>query len=895
MAEMTTETTTTEGQSQSMPTSIDALRELNRLLESALRMGGGDDGKNDASSSAVVDGSVADDGGGQGTAAGGGGDSWRLDTARRLGWLLSSQLNAIQEELENVNDYDLSDNPLLPALARQSRYWIPLLLSWVRQDCTDDDEDAFESSLSLKQRRRRHQHTTTTGRKYVQIESLRALNLLHEWMVRCEETEQPVTTNNNHNNNNTGQNAKKSNNIPTLTSQQPLSTPTQKLLLRHPDAVPIAISLLSSPDRAVMEQSTWILGSIASGGLETMSPPSLTCVANAAATAMRSGSENVSVAIPASSGGDDEDVKESNSGGSRKEKSGTLTARDAILAAGTLPALLECLDRNPHNIELHRIGVWCLSSLIEGRYSSSGSGGNSAASAGERKFYGEEIDVLALLPTLRRLLHMEDWEVLTYACWTLSHVCDGPASNINAVLYSENPSKKKGSTYFDPERGLVPRLIELLMHPYPKVVKPALRTIGNVVCAECTDSQHSCIPDYTEVILDLNAVPYLRDLVCHENREIQKESCWTLSNIAAGTISQIQAVIDSGVIPPLVELVSDPSTDKEVRSEACWVVLNATSCGSDEQIETLVEEGCVNVLGVLLAEPSMIMMSMEGLERVLQTEEAKDAADLRANNGSSMGIAQRPVIVICAKLINGVMELNHSSSAAAKRARFCHECKCHVCCNCDCRVYHLSYQEELWAEDDEKAEAKTKSKKNKKQKKKAARDKKKAAPPAKNTSAADAKNPPLETTTKTDLEKSKTITVEPSSSAKEDIQSKSSPPLSADNKTRRNELLPTTTNEQRGSRKASSSSPSRGTIDDDSASVGADNSGSVMNELPDSNHDEPIDLVLYLQQTGSIIALAKLMDSLYADEKFDDEEEMVGEEGPQMSVKQDITRAMSRQ
>lgn len=476
-------------------------------------------------------------------------------------------------------------------------------------------------------------------------------------MARCEETNHnPIQR--------TAVAKSKTSAILPTTTQQSLSTPTQKLLLRHPDAVPIVISLLSSPDSSVVEQSAWVLGSIAAGGLETMSPPSLTCVASAAACAMKSGSENVSVAV----GNEDSNDKDATGGGGRKnDKSSTLTARDAILAAGTLPALLECLDANPDNIELHRVGVWCLSSLMEGRYSNNGSG--SKTLSGDKSYYGEEIDVLSLLPTLERLLHMEDWEVLTFACWTLSHVCDGPPSNINAVLYSEHPVKKKGSPYFDPERGMVPRLIELLLHPHPRVIKPALRTIGNVVCAECTDTQHSSIPDYTEVILELNAVPYLKDLVSHENREIQKESCWTLSNIAAGTISQIQAVIESGVIPPLVELVSDPSTDKEVRSEACWVVLNATSCGSDEQIEILVEEGCVNVLGVLLAEPSMIMMSMEGLERVLQTEEAKDAADLRAHNGSSAGLPQRSVIVICAKLINGVMELNHSSSAAAKRAK----------------------------------------------------------------------------------------------------------------------------------------------------------------------------------------------------------------------------------
>ena len=62
------------------------------------------------------------------------------------------------------------------------------------------------------------------------------------------------------------------------------------------------------------------------------------------------------------------------------------------------------------------------------------------------------------------------------------------------------------------------------------------------------------------------------------------------------------------------------------------------------------------------------------------------------------------------------------------------------------------------------------------------------------------------------------MNAEPSSSRKGAAPLESSPPHSVDNKTRRNELSPTTNNDQRGSRKASYSSPSRGTIDDDSAS-----------------------------------------------------------------------------
>lgn len=49
-----------------------------------------------------------------------------------------------------------------------------------------------------------------------------------------------------------------------------------------------------------------------------------------------------------------------------------------------------------------------------------------------------------------------------------------------------------------------------------RVTKPALRTIGNIVCAE-DDT------DYTQHIIDAGAVPCLQRLIAHSNREIQKE------------------------------------------------------------------------------------------------------------------------------------------------------------------------------------------------------------------------------------------------------------------------------------------------------------------------------------------------------------------------------------
>jgi importin subunit alpha-6/7 len=90
------------------------------------------------------------------------------------------------------------------------------------------------------------------------------------------------------------------------------------------------------------------------------------------------------------------------------------------------------------------------------------------------------------------------------------------------------------------------------------------------------------------------------------------------SNVGAGSQYQIQALLDSGCLATIFELCLDPSVDVGVRTEACWIVLNATSCGSERQIETLVRAGAVRVLCSLIKDSSLVMMALEGLEKILQ-------------------------------------------------------------------------------------------------------------------------------------------------------------------------------------------------------------------------------------------------------------------------------------
>ena len=278
----------------------------------------------------------------------------------------------------------------------------------------------------------------------------------------------------------------------------------------------------------------------------------------------------------------------------------------------------------------------------------------------------------------------------------LSHLCDGPAHTFRLSL------RRTSAGGSSPFWAIV-----------PGVVKPALRTVGNIVCAE--DDM-----DYTQHVVDRNTVPCLRKLINHSNREIQKEACWTLSNIAAGTQPQIQCVLESGAVEPLVEIARSPTSDSDVKIEACWVLLNATSCGSNSQIQYLVEKGCVQVLCDLLGETTMVMMALEGIEKILQVGEdiAKKSKEKIANpyaaivDSSELERLQSHQSKAIANRARRMWKQHYVTCAICKKnysvcspiTKWCSECKSTVCGNCDCTKFHLSYQLALWGEEDTNAE-----------------------------------------------------------------------------------------------------------------------------------------------------------------------------------------------
>ncbi|XP_058190010.1 importin subunit alpha-4-like isoform X2 [Rhododendron vialii] len=264
------------------------------------------------------------------------------------------------------------------------------------------------------------------------------------------------------------------------------------------------------------------------------------------------------------------------------------SCRDLVLGNGALMPLLSQLNEHS-KLSMLRNATWTLSNFCRGK----------PPTPFEQ--------VKPALPVLQQLIHLNDEEVLTDACWALSYLSDGPNDKIQAVI----------------EAGVCPRLVELLLHPSPTVLIPALRTVGNIVTGD--DAQ-------TQFVIDNRVLPCLYQLLSNNHKKsIKKEACWTISNITAGNRSQIQAVIEANIILPLVHLLQHAEFD--IKKEAAWAISNATSGGSPEQIRYLASQGCIKPLCDLLIcpDPRIVTVCLEGLENILKVGEADKEAG--SNNG----------------------------------------------------------------------------------------------------------------------------------------------------------------------------------------------------------------------------------------------------------------------
>ena len=202
------------------------------------------------------------------------------------------------------------------------------------------------------------------------------------------------------------------------------------------------------------------------------------------------------------------------------------------------------------------------------------------------------------LTDLGRLIRSQDEIILIDACWAISFLLDGDASNkkIQAII----------------ETGIHERLTELLNHSSVCVQTPALRSVGDIVTG---DDLH------TQAVIASGALPALLSLLSSPDANIRAEACWTISNITAGSSTQIQAVIDAKIIPPLIDIMQ--KADDKSKLEACWAISNAISGAVHQpsQIWYIIQQGCIKPLCNLLSYEYSNQVALNALDNILKAQE----------------------------------------------------------------------------------------------------------------------------------------------------------------------------------------------------------------------------------------------------------------------------------
>jgi hypothetical protein len=83
----------------------------------------------------------------------------------------------------------------------------------------------------------------------------------------------------------------------------------------------------------------------------------------------------------------------------------------------------------------------------------------------------------------------------------------------------------------------------------------------------------------------------------------------------------LQAVMDANLVPSLLAALM-PVNELRVRKEATWAIANATMGGTVEQIQFLVERGCIKPLCdmLLTQDVKAISVSLDALANILKAD-----------------------------------------------------------------------------------------------------------------------------------------------------------------------------------------------------------------------------------------------------------------------------------
>jgi hypothetical protein len=167
--------------------------------------------------------------------------------------------------------------------------------------------------------------------------------------------------------------------------------------------------------------------------------------------------------------------------------------------------------------------------------------------------------------------------------------------------------------------GAVPTLMRMVKNNSTDrtFMIPTIRCLGSFVTGDDTQ---------TDAVLRSRFLEYAMDLLDHQSKAIKKDTCWILSNIAAGTEAQITALFrnfeSNALVAKLVKCAFDAPWD--IRKEAVWAICNILTCGTDRHMECVVSVNGIQALCNVLqnqSDATLLLEVMDAFEKLLDADD----------------------------------------------------------------------------------------------------------------------------------------------------------------------------------------------------------------------------------------------------------------------------------
>lgn len=205
----------------------------------------------------------------------------------------------------------------------------------------------------------------------------------------------------------------------------------------------------------------------------------------------------------------------------------------------------------------------------------------------------ELLSVQAAIPALCYLVSNSPVDdITTDALWALSYISDGEDARIDAIIRADST--------------ITTKLVEHVGSGKAQIVAPALRILGNFVSGN---------EEQTQAVIDAGVLGVAMSILNGQKKNLRKEMCWLLSNIAAGTQKQIATLVGTKQIAEqLVNMAVE--ADWETRKEAIWAVSNVFTGGNDYCVGLLVNQKGIDAMVSVLDVPGETRMTLVALDAI---------------------------------------------------------------------------------------------------------------------------------------------------------------------------------------------------------------------------------------------------------------------------------------